>query len=1014
MNFCLATVQALARKRRTTATNSLGSEGKKGFSRALLSIESNLRYFDKILEILHTIFTCACHSHASSPLFMKRLFTLAAAIVTLVMPLSAATVNWSASINHGLSLANGSEVPVGSLVRIGWFKNVSTGAQLSDSEIQSLASNPNNLEASFIEAASSTVGNGLNGSLAGHFSAASSPDTGSTGLDLAGKQMFLWILNAATVSAASQQAILSWNITDTTTKPDNTPDTPGARWKFPVQNPPGDTTIDLTDLTTGTSSLAAGAIVIVGTFPTGTSATTSTSNFGLVEITNVPSITTILPGGVLSTSYSQSLTATGGTGPYSWSVSAGALPDGLTLSNAGLLSGTPTSAGTFNFTIQAQDSLLVNGTRSYTFIVASTALAITTSATLPGGTQGAAYSQALSGSGGTSGYIWSVLSGSLPGGLSLSSAGLLSGTPTAASNASFTVRLADSGGLTITLACTLQIQANPIVIQNAATLPDAVVGIDIGQSFTAAGGTAPYTWSIATGNLPTGIVLGTSGVLTGKPTTAGTSTFTVRVTDAANLVLTKDMTITVQSTLALSIVTPPNFANTTVSASFSHTLSASNYPKSFTVSGLPAGLALDTTKRIIQGKPTTPGTYTVRISATNAKGTGATISATLRVQALTTNAVGSFIGILARENFVTAGLGGRIDLTTTTTGSFTAKVLIGTTTYSKTSSLTTALNTFPQVITTISRGTKLPELRLALTINTTTNTFTGTISTTVSSISRDTAVDGWRQTWNSSNNPASSQAGYYTAGLDLSASNTQVITGNNIPQGTGYVSLIVGVDGKVTVSGKTSDNNSITTAGFIGPNGQIAVHQSLYTNLGSVVGKLTLATDPDGLFYENVITGLLSWTKPLNTKTVTYADGFTDLRLDAYGKYMSANTKGVVLGLPDTGTFALNFSDAGLLLAAQNPSVTNANFTEALKAVLPTNSTKTTLTITTTTGVVTGGFSLLDVKLSRSSKFYGMIIRSPSGTTRAMGYFLLKQIPLAQQTAAKAPELSGQMIIDDL
>lgn len=945
---------------------------------------------------------------------MKRLLTLSASLVTLVMPLSAATVNWSASINHGLSQANGSEVPVGSLVRIGWFKNLNTGDQLSISEIQSQASNPSTLNANFVEAASSSIGTGLTGSVAGHFTAASSADTGSSGLALEGKQMFLWILNAASLGAANQQAILSWNITDTTTNPDNTPDAPGIRWKFPVQNPPGVTTIDLTDLTTGTSSLAAGASVIVGTFPTGTSSMSSTSNFGLVEIANVPAITTILPGGALSSSYSQSLAATGGTGPYAWSVSAGALPGGFTLSNAGLLSGTPTSAGTFNFTIQAQDSLLVNGMRSYTLIVASTDLAITTSPTLPGGTQGAAYSQSLTGSGGTVGYTWSVLSGSLPGGLSLSSAGLLSGTPTAASNASFTVRLADSGGLTITLACTLQIQATPIVIQNAATLPDAVVGIDIGQSFTATGGTAPYTWSIAIGNLPTGIALGTSGVLTGKPTTTGTSTFTVRVTDAANLALTKNMTITVQSTLALSVVTPPNFANTTVSASFSHTLSASNYPKIFTVSGLPVGLVLDTTKRIIQGKPTTPGTYTVRISATNAKGTGATISATLRVQALTTNAVGSFIGILIRESFVTAGLGGRIDLTTTTTGSFTAKVLIGATTYSATSSLTTTLNAFPQVITTISRGTKLPALRLALTINTSANTLTGTISATINNVSYDTGVDGWRQTWNSTNNPASNQAGYYTAGLDLSASNTQVITGNNIPQGTGYVAFTIAADGKLTVTGKTADNSSITTAGFIGPDGQIAVHQALYTNLGSVVGKLTLATDPDGLFYENVITGPLSWTKPLNTTTVTYADGFTDLKLDAYGKYMSANTKGVVLGLPDTGTFALNFSDAGLLLAAQNPSVTNANFTEALKAVLPTNSTKTTLTITTTTGVVTGGFSLLDVKLSRSSKFYGMIIRSPSGTTRAMGYFLLKQIPLAQQTAAKAPELSGQMIIDDL
>ncbi|MCX6854571.1 MAG: putative Ig domain-containing protein [Verrucomicrobia bacterium] len=940
---------------------------------------------------------------------MNRLLILAASIASFGMPLFAATINWSETNNHGLSLANGSEVPVGSLVRLGWFRNATTDTQLTVSEIQAIASNPTNLNSNFVEAASSTIGTGFTGSVAGHFAAASSADTGSTGLNLEGKQMFLWILNAASLGAASQQAIISWDVTDTTTNPDGTPDTPGTRWKFPVQNPPGVTTVDLTDLTTGTSSLAAGARVIVGTFPTGTSTTTSNTNFGLVEIASVPSITSTLPGAVLSTSYSQTFAATGGTGPYTYIVSGGALPDGLTLSTEGLLSGTPTSAGSFTFSIQAQDTLMVNGTRSYTFIVASTALAITTSATLPAGTQGGAYSQALAGSGGTAGYTWSVTSGSLPGGISLSSAGVLSGTPSAPSSSSFTVRLADSGGLTSSLTMSLQIQASPIVIQNAATMPEAVVGIDIGQSFTASGGTAPYTWTLATG-----ITLGTTGVLTGKPTAAGTSTFTVRVTDAASLTLTKAMTITVQATLALPVVTPPNFANTAVSASFSHTLSASFYPRSFTVSGLPTGLTLDTTKRIIQGKPTTSGTYTVRISATNAKGTGATISATLRVQALTTNAVGTFLGILARENIVTGGLGGRIDLTTATTGSFTAKVLIGSTTYSTTSSLTTAINAFPQVITTISRGTKLPALRLALTINTTTNTLTGTVSATVNNISRDTTVDGWRQTWNTLTNPASDQAGYYTAGLDLSASNTQIITGDNIPQGTGYVAFTIATDGKLTVAGKTADNSTITTAGFMGPTGQIAVHQALYTNLGSVVGKMSLATDPDGLFYENIITGSLSWTKPLNTKVFTYAAGFTDLKLDAYGKYMAANTKGIVLGLPDTGAFALSFSEGGLSQFLQNPSIPNANFTEALKPVLPTNPTKTTLTISTTTGVVTGGFTLVNGTLTRATKFYGAIIRTPAGTTRALGFFLLKQIPTGLETSATARELSGQMIIDDL
>src|SRR5262249_21242880 len=156
------------------------------------------------------------------------------------------------------------------------------------------------------------------------------------------------------------------------------------------------------------------------------------------------SITTTspLPNGTVSTAYSQSLVATGGTPPYMWSVTSGTPPAGLTLSAAGTISGTPTAAGAANFTVQVRD----NASRTVTKPLAITIdLAITTTSPLPTGSMGTLYSQTLSATGGTTPYTWSRTSGALPDGLTLSTGGLISGTPTAAGVFNFTIRVTGSG-----------------------------------------------------------------------------------------------------------------------------------------------------------------------------------------------------------------------------------------------------------------------------------------------------------------------------------------------------------------------------------------------------------------------------------------------------------------------------------------------------------------------------------------------------------------------------------------
>lgn len=155
-------------------------------------------------------------------------------------------------------------------------------------------------------------------------------------------------------------------------------------------------------------------------------------------------ITTSLPAGQVGVSYSQTLSASGGTAPYTFSVASGTIPAGLTLSSAGVLSGTPTTATTYNFVARVTDAVSTMDDQSLSVTVsAATTLAITTTS-LPSGQVASAYSQTITAVGGTAPRTFAVFSGTLPAGLTLSGAGVLSGTPTTATSYNFTVRVTDA------------------------------------------------------------------------------------------------------------------------------------------------------------------------------------------------------------------------------------------------------------------------------------------------------------------------------------------------------------------------------------------------------------------------------------------------------------------------------------------------------------------------------------------------------------------------------------------
>jgi len=379
------------------------------------------------------------------------------------------------------------------------------------------------------------------------------------------------------------------------------------------------------------------SFTVQATSQSGTSPVLTTSGTFSLSITPPPLTITAgsLPAGTVGVLYSQTLAATGGSPPYTWQVSGGTLPGGLTIASSGNISGTPTTAGSFTFQVTVRDSAQGSASSSFTIRITAAALAITT-ASLPAGTVGTAYTATtLAATGGTPPYAWSVASGALPGGLSISSAGVISGTPAASGTFSVTLQATDSAQVIATKSYSVTVAAAaPLSITTQAPLAGAVVGVAYTQAFAATGGIPPYTWSISAGAAPTGLTLNAStGSLTGTPTAAGTFNFTLQVADSAAHTATKAFTISMAAALT---ITPTTLPSATVGIPYSQRLTAGTGTFTWSSTGtLPGGITLNPNTGALSGTPTATGTFTFTVSVTGG-GQTATQSFTITVTAALT------------------------------------------------------------------------------------------------------------------------------------------------------------------------------------------------------------------------------------------------------------------------------------------------------------------------------------------------------------------------------------------
>lgn len=447
---------------------------------------------------------------------------------------------------------------------------------------------------------------------------------------------------------------------------------------------------------------------------------------------------------------------------------------------------------------------------------------------------------------------------------------------------------------------------------------------------------------------------------------------------------------------------------------------------SFSSSPLPPGLKLDTKTGLITGKPTVSKSYTLTLTATNSFGSTSATD-TIFIDTLPVGVDGVYTGTVARDTDLNAGLGGRIDLTVTTTGAISGTLILGTARHILTGAMdisVAAPPAAPEATVIIKRTGTLP-LTLKFTLDTAGNRFA---SASVSDGPHTAIIEGWRLIWKATGTPlnlATTLPKLFTFALKPPA------LPSTMPRGDGYGSFTLAKDGKLTITGKVADGESYTCGTFAGPLGEILLFQALYVPTGSLLGRLDIDLLDSGNLNADILGGTVSWIRPSNSLkiAIVYKDGFGPVTLTAVGARFTPPGATLILGLitPDVDKARFVFADGGL-----SSSLTNPNFTFDIGAGNKIKISTTTAanpalvkltSLSLTTGLFSGSFVLEDndpraafagKKVKRTAILNGILTHDGTRQIGA-GHFLLPELPSdgpPPTTPTTSRKLSGSVLME--
>jgi len=247
-----------------------------------------------------------------------------------------------------------------------------------------------------------------------------------------------------------------------------------------------------------------------------------------------------LPDGYLNQSYSFQIQKSGGFEPFTFSLIGGNLPEGISLSSDGMISGIPTTIGKYNFTVNLKDSCPTgsqNTSQNFSLNITATCnpISFTSPSNLPDGNLNQAYNYQIQTSGGWAPLTFSIKGGSLPNGLNLSSQGLISGIPTMPKIFNFLVNVKDScpiGAQSTEKEFSIKVNCDPLNITSPSSLPSGKTNGSYSYQIQSSGGWPPVFYELSSGSMPPGLIINSNGLISGIPTLAGLFNFEVKATDS--------------------------------------------------------------------------------------------------------------------------------------------------------------------------------------------------------------------------------------------------------------------------------------------------------------------------------------------------------------------------------------------------------------------------------------------------------------------------------------------------